>query len=275
MPEALRRIPLTTLCSGWNGTGTVTMACPDNTGLAQHEASVLATLTGGASQYTRVWMRPADCSYFVPAGVVTNSDALVFRGILDAIQLEGIVEPPVVGSVSVDAFLRSVATTFNSSAGEAFEEKSRRRYTRTQVCDGVNFLGAPCTTHQLLSQHQLSCGGGVGTIQFMGGTSSDGSLRPLGRSMNAAGDYQIVTGYFDTFAITKAPSTTTLPQADVISIAQELITGECDVPNGSPMNIGVGQLFVVPAGNQMMFFEPITIEADGELRVDGVLHDIN
>lgn len=267
--NALRRIPTTTLCSGWTGSAALTVACQQNTGLAQHQVVLVpsASMTGTVL----VSMRPADCDYYVPVGVLALPGNLVFRGILDNVMLSPWTAP---AGGTITGYIASVATTFNSSAGEAFDETWRRRYARTRVVSNWPAQsGQSAVTHQLLSQHQLSVGGGIGTIQFYGINQQQG-LVPLGNSMDASGSMQIVTGYYDHFLVQAAPSATGDLRADVISIAQELITGE-DVDNpGSPLDVPDGYTFDVPQMSQMLWSDPIMLEGHSGIEIDGALIEV-
>lgn len=269
MSEALRRIPLTTLATAWTGAAPVTQPCEQNTGLAQHQIVLLARtpVTGSVA----VSMSPPNSGYFVPVGIAMPPDNLVFRGIFESIMLSA--WSPISGG-PIDAYINSVATTFNSSAGEAFDEQSRRRVTSTRIVSNWPAQsGTLAATHQLLSQHQLSCASGVGTCQFFASNQSQG-LIPIGRPMNAAGDYQIVTGYYDQFAVKAAPAVTGPFVADVVSIAQELITGEDDVPNGGPLAVTDGDVASVPAGAQMLWSVPISLDGRSGLDISGALEGI-
>ena len=267
--NALRRIPTTTLCTAWDGAAALTASCQQNTGLAQHQVVLVpsAAMTGTVL----VSMRPADCDYFVPMGVVALPGNLVFRGILDAVMLSPWTTP---SGGTIAGYIASVATTFNSSAGEAYDETWRRRYSRTRVVSNwPSDSGQAALTHQQTSQHQLSVGGGAGTVQFYGSNAQRG-LVPLGDSMDASGSMQIVTGYYDHFMVKGAPSATGSLVADVISIAQELITGEADIPNGSPLNVPDGYTFVVPQIAQMLWSAPIELEGHSGLQIDGALIEV-
>lgn len=267
--NALRRIPTTTLCSDWGGSTSLTTPCQQNTGLAQHQVVLVpsASMTGTVL----VSIRPADCDYFVPVGVLALPGNLVFRGVLDAVLLSPWTTP---AGGTIAGYIASVATTFNSSAGEAFDETWRRRYVRTRVVSNWPAQsGQSAVTHQLLSQHQLSVGGGVGTVQFYGVNQQQGAV-PLGDSMDASGSMQIVTGYYDHFFVQAAPAATGDLRADVISIAQELITGEDQDNAGSPLDVPDGYTFVVPQMAQMLWSDPIELEGHSGLQIDGALIEV-
>lgn len=270
--NALRRIPITQIASsvdlGAAAGNAVTASCPDNSGLAQHEIVIDG---GDGATVVGLLMRPMDCTYFVAVARVVPPCAYVFRGLLDAVKLHLF---DTSASLVISAKIASVATTFNSSAGEAFDEKWRRRPSHTSIItDWPSNAGKACPTHQLLSQHQLSVGGGSGTVQFYG-SNGGSALQPVGRSMDSGGDFQIITGYYDHFAVQGAPSATGSVQADVHSIAQELITGEADTPNGSPMLVPDGQVFVVPVNDQMLWQIPIEVIGNGGLDIQGALVEV-
>lgn len=269
MVQALRRIPSTVIAQNRDlSEGSVTAACNDNAGLAQHE---LICDGGDGVTVVGLLMRPVGCAYFVQVARIVPPCRYVFRGLLDAIKLH---EFDSFASLVVSASLSSVATTFNSSAGEAFDETWRRRLSHTSlVTNWPSDAGKSCATHQLLSQHQLSVGNGTGTVQFYG-SNAGSPMQPVGRSLDAGGDFQIITGYYDHFAVQGAPSATGPVLADVHSIAQELITGESDTPNGSPMLVQDGQVFVVPVNDQMLWQVPIEVVGNGGLDIQGALVEI-
>lgn len=268
--KARKRIQTTTICSGWDGvtSSSVTMACPDNAGLAQHDIKVLPSApvsdTGGAAL---VWIRPVDCAYFVRLGYLRLSvGEMVFRGMFDAVRLDVATAWP---GVTVTATVSSIGTTYNSSASEGNETHWRRRYVRTTVASGWNgqsTITKQIVDHAPLSQHMVSIGGAVGSVQVFGSLDNDPFV-PLG-SLDASGEFLICTGYYDRIMLSPTISSGSAT-ADVHSIAQELIVDDADTAPGSPMLTKDGDVDVVPEGRQMLWSVSGSVSGNGSLEIDG------
>lgn len=107
-----RRVPRTTIASGWNGAAPVTQAVHDHQGLAQHQLSIACTSTPSAGVVT-VFIRPINSGIFISVGSINlatdGTGHLLFSGIFDAIKLSCSVS---MGEVTAKCQLDSQSTEF-------------------------------------------------------------------------------------------------------------------------------------------------------------------
>lgn len=273
--KSRKRIQTTDICSGWTGTpASVSMDCPNNAGLAQHDLKVVPSQTAADSAGSVLaWIRPVDCGYFVRLGYLRLAvGEMVFRGLFDAVRLDvatGWTDP-----VTVDATISSIGTTYNSSSSEGDETHWRRRYLRTNVASGWN--GASVVTKQIvdhgpLSQHMVSIGGATGTVQVFGSFENNPFVS-LG-SLDAGGAFIVFTGYYDRIMLVPNISSGSA-SADVHSIAQELMIDDMEPPAGSPMIAQDGEVQTIPAGHQMLWSVSGEIIENGSLEIDGAFVEV-
>lgn len=272
--KSRKRIQTTDICSGWTGVASVSMECPNNAGLAQHDLKVIpsqpVTDTGGC---VIAWIRPVDCSYYVRLGYLRLVvGEMMFRGMFDAVRLD--VATAWTNPVTVSASVSSIGTTYNSSSSEGDETHWRRRYVRTTVADGWD--GKATATKQIidhaaLSQHMISIGGGVGTVEAYG-SFNNGPYVLLG-SLDAGGGFTVFTGYYDRIMLTPNVSSG-IVNADVHSIAQELMIDDVGPNPGAPMQTEDGNVDLIPSGRQMLWSGSGEVVGNGSLDISGALVEV-
>lgn len=272
--KSRKRIQTTQICSGWTGAASVSMDCSDNAGLAQHDLKVVPSQTiADDAGCVLAWIRPIDCKYFVRLGYLRLSvGELVFRGLFDAVRLD--VATPWPSNVTVAASISSIGTTYNSSSSEGDETHWRRRYLRTNVAgnwNGTEVVTKHIIDHSPLSQHMISVGGGVGTVQAAG-SLNNAPYVPLG-SLDAGGGFVVFSGYYDRIMLT--PNVSSGPvHADVHSIAQELMIDESGAKPVSPMSTLDGDVDMIPAGHQMLWSTAGELVGNGSLDISGALIEV-
>lgn len=274
--KARKRIQTTEICSGWDGVtvASVSMNCPNNAGLAQHDLKIIPSQTvADDAGCVLAWIRPIDCAYYVRLGYLRLSvGEMMFRGMFDAVRID--VATAWSSPVVVTATISSIGTTYNSSSSEGDETHWRRRYIRTNISSSVT--GTTTVTRQLidhapLSQHMVSIGGATGTAQVLGSLDNDPFV--LLGSLDAGGSFMVFTGYYDRLMVVPNISSGNA-SADIHSIAQELMIDETGEAPGSPMITLDGNVDVVPAGRQMLWSSSGEIVGNGSLDISGAFIEV-
>lgn len=271
--KSRKRIQTTTLCTGWSGAASVSMACPDNAGLAQHQIKVIPSApVGDMGGSVTVWARPVDCEYYVRVGNLRlDVGEMLFRGLFDGVKL---VPLTAWTAAVVAASLSSIGTTYNSSSSEGDETHWRRRYVRTRVSASVSGTAAASRSmpdHAPLSQHMVSAGGGVGSLEVLGSLNKSPFVQVA--ELDASGDFALFTGYYDNIMVVPNISSGSA-MVDVHSIAQELMIDEIGPAPGTPMVTLDGDVDVVPDNRQMLWSVAGEIEGNGSLEIDGALVEV-